>query len=338
MAEQIDRFILPSTGTPQTAFMLSRTPDTSTLQVYRNGILMYPGVAPPSDYSVVGGLVTIYITANDDLIQFVYQVGPQALTGSLTTAQDFIYQALRKIGALRPGYTPSPEILSDAMTEWSLMFDEFNADRLMQNSNPDFVYPVTGPGSASDGNGYTVGPSGADWTGPRPTSIIRANLVQTTFGPQPVYIPIKPISQEQWASLAIRQIPAVNITAVFWYDPQYPLGVFNVFPPLNGNSIELFQWGAYVTPANLAASYAAPPGYENVIVTNLAERLYYMTCTKQMVLERAPYLIISGKAKLAREAVQVINRPINPMPTDYPSGDRPGGFYDSFVTYTGDPY
>lgn len=252
-------------------------------------------------------------------------------------ASDFIYQALRRIGHLRPGYTASPELLADALNEWQLMFDELNTDRTNQYSNPDFVYPVTGPGSQTNGNGYTVGPSGADWTGPRPTSIIRANLVQTTVGPQPVYIPIQPISQEQWASLAIRQIPAVNITSVFWYDPQFPNGVFNVFPPLSGNSIELFQWGTLSVPNALSASYSGPPGYAAMVAAGLAERLYYMV-PKLLMPEKAPYPVIAGKAKLALDRIRLLNRPINPMRNDFRGGGRPSGFYDSFVWETGEPY
>lgn len=255
---------------------------------------------------------------------------------AFTTAQDVVYQALRKLGHLRPGYNASPELLADALQEWTLLDDELNTQRNAQFTNPDYVYPVTGPGSASGGNGYTIGPSGADWTGPRPTSIIRANLVQTNGG-QKVYIPLSPINQEQWANLAIRQIPAVNITALFWYDPQYPNGVFNVFPPLNGNSIELFQWGTLAAPATLASAYAAPPGYLNVVVCGLAKRLYYMV-PKQLMPEKKPYMQVAGEAKLAVDKINMLNRTIPLLSSDAPGGAPRDGFYDSFVTYTGEPY
>lgn len=252
-------------------------------------------------------------------------------------ASDFLYMALRRLGHLRPGYTASPELLADGLNEWQLMFDELNTGRTNQYSNPDFVYPVTGPGSQTNGNGYQIGPTAADWVGPRPTAIIRANLVQTTVGPQPVYIPIKPISQEQWAALAIRQIPAVNITSVFWYDPQYPNGVFNVFPPLNGNSIEIFQWGVLSVPATLGTSYSGPPGYAAMVAAGLAERLYYLV-PKMLMPEKGPYQLIASKAKYALDQLRRLNRPLNPLPNDFGGGGQPDGFYDSFVTYTGEPY
>lgn len=329
----IDRFTLPGSGTPQTVFALTYGPDAATLEAYRNGVLLYPA----TDYMLSGSNVTLLVTAHNDLIQFSYYVATVTPSGSgLATAQDFIYQALRKLGHLRPGYLPSPELLNDALNEWGLFFDALGTDRLNQFTNPDYVYSVTGPGSQSGGNGYQIGPTAADWVGPRPTSIIRANLVQNN-APQKVYIPMQPISQEQWAALAVRQIPATNIASVFWYDPQFPNGVFNVFPPINGNSIELFQFGTLAPPANLAALYSAPPGYEDMLVFNLAARLYYMV-PKMIMPEKVPYQLIAGQAKAALDKLRMLNRPVNQLGNDFRGGGRPDGFFDSFITYTGEPY
>lgn len=131
----------------------------------------------------------------------------------------------------RPGYTPSPELLADGLTEWGMLFDSWSAERTMGFSIPQYVYPVTGPGSQSGGNGYQLGPTAADWVGPRPESIVRANLEMTSMGAQPVYLPIRMLSAEDWASLSIRQIPGINVTNLAYWEPQFPNGVFNVFPP-----------------------------------------------------------------------------------------------------------
>lgn len=318
-------------------------------------------------------------------------------------ASEFIYQAFRKIGQLRPGAGSTPELMQDALTEWAAFFDELAAERNTQYSNPVFQYPVTGPGSLTGGNGYSIGPiftftgttsigsasitavsnifglvvgqkvSGTgipagstiatisptaitishlataagvtvisvtpDFVGPRPESIIRANLVFTSQGPQPVYIQLQPVTQEQWASLAILQIPATNVTSIFWYDPQFPQGVINVFPPLNGNALQFYTWGVLSPPASLATVYTAPPGYWDMVVFGLAERLYYMA-TKGVVIKPAPYAIIAAKAQLARDKVRRVNRPIPRLANDFSSRGAGGasGFYDSFVTYTGEPY
>lgn len=247
---------------------------------------------------------------------------------------------MRKIGSLRPGYTASPEFLADGLVEWNSWFDAMNADPACQFSNPSFKYNVTGPGSQTGGNGYQVGPTAADWVGPRPTSIIAANLVFTDIVPNPVYIRLVPVTQRQWASLSVQQISASQVTNIFWYDPQFPNGVFNVFPPLTGNAIQLYQSGSLVPPANLAAAYAAPPGYEDMVIYGLAKRLYHMV-DRDAIPRVAPYGVIAGQADLALDRVKAMNKPIPEMSADAPSGSRMhggDGFYDSFVTWTGEPY
>jgi hypothetical protein len=265
------------------------------------------------------------------------------------TGQQWIMMAFRRIGQERPGYTTSPELLQDALNEWVLFYDMLGSERNAQYSNPHFEYPVTGAGSQTGGNGYLIGPTAttapatattlaggaSDFLGPRPESIIRANCIINTAG-QPVYIPLRPVSQEEWASLAVQQIPGVNITNVFWYDPQFPNGVINFFPPISGNTIQIYQWGILTPPANLGAQYAAPPGYGEMVVSGLAERLYHMV-TKKMCPRPAPYQVIAGKAHRALDQIRAVNRPIPRLASDFPSGSGPDGFYDSFVSYTGEP-
>ena len=255
----------------------------------------------------------------------------------LVTAQDFILSALRKVGQLRPGYKPSPELLADGLNEWQMMFDSWAAERTMGFSIPQYTYAVTGPGSKSNGNGYDVGPSATNWVGPRPESIVRANLVMTSVGPQPVYLPIRMLSAEDWADLSIRQIPGINVTNLAYYDPQFPNGVFNVFPPLTGNSIELFCWSGFATPATLATAYSAPAGYQDAVVYSLGERLWPM-CTHDVLVHKIPFTKLCGLAHAAREKVRMVNRPIPTLRADFRGGSKPAGYYDSNVARTGEPY
>lgn len=261
----------------------------------------------------------------------------------LVTAQDYILSALRKIGQLRPGYVSNLELLADGLNEWGMMFDSWSAERTMGFSIPQYQYSVNGPGSQQGGNGYLIGPTAHsagnanDFQGPRPESIVRANCVMLNTGPQPVYIPMRPISAEEWASLSIRQIPAINVTSLFYYDPQFPNGVLNLFPPLTGNSIELFTWYGFATPVSLATAYSAPPGYQDAVVYSLAERLYWMI-TLDIAVHKIPFQILAAKAAAARDKVRMVNRPLPTLRNDFHSGSKPAGYYDSFVSYTGEPY
>lgn len=331
------------------------------------------------------------------------------------TAQDVLYMAFRRCGQMRAGWTPSDSLLEDGLREWWTLFDELNAERTANFSLPDFVYPVTGAGSLTNGNGYGVGPrftftgttvststtvavantiglidgmmisgtgipSGAtivsiaintaivisapatgsatvtitvtpDWIGPRPASIVRANLKFTSQGPQPVYIQLTPVSGEQWMALAIQQIPGVNITSIFWYNPTYPVGTFNVFPPLTGNAIQMYTWGNLEPPpspgqsnyttlaAALAYPYSQPPGYATAVEWALAARLNPLV-PKRAVINPLSQESLEGRSYEAWERIRRINRPAPGLATDAPSGGDAGnrGNYDSFVTYTGEPY
>lgn len=322
---------------------------------------------------------------------------------ALLIAQDYISLAFRHCGQMRPGYILPDPMLQEGLTEWGCLFDSWAAERTMGFSIPQYVYPVTGPGSLQGGNGYSVGPiftftgttsigsaivtalsntlgliagqvvrgtgipvgttilsidsatqitlsavataAGSvtisvipDFIGPRPESIVRANLVMTNVGPQPVYIPIRMISAEEWAALAIRQIPSINVTSIAYYDPQFPQGVFNVFPPLNGNSIEFFTWSAFATPTSLTQTYSAPPGYQDAVVCSLAERLWPL-CTTELMPRRNPQQWMSGRAYEACQKVRTVNRDIPTLRSEAPgSRNQSGGYMDSNVRWVGEPY
>lgn len=252
---------------------------------------------------------------------------------------------------MRAGWTPSDELMNDGLREWYTFYDFLNGNRTAQYSIPDYVYPVTGPGSQTNGNGYEVGPTAADWVGPRPVSIARANLVQTNMGPQPVYIQLRNVSMEAWADLAIQQIPGIDITSIYYYDPQYPNGVFNVFPPLTGNSIQLYTWGFLTPPpslgqanyttitAALATAFLQPPMYADMTIWELASRLLPLV-PKVAVVKPVSVEYLNGKAYASLQEVKRVNRPVPILATDAPSDRANGanGYYDSFVTYTGEPY
>lgn len=324
---------------------------------------------------------------------------------ALTLAGDYIYQAYRKCGQLRPGARSNTDMIADGLNEWQMLVDSWAAERTMQFSIPQLEFVVNKPGSQNNGNGYLVGPAytftgttvigspviacaaadtlnvsigeaiagvglpanstvasfalggtsitinqnctaaGAvsitatpDFNTPRrPDSIVNANCVMLNTGPQPVYIPMVSISQAEWANQAIRQIPAINVTTLFYYDPQFPNGVFNVFPPLLNNGIELFTWGALGPPATANAPIALPPGYLDAVIWSLAERLWPL-CTHDLATHKMPFGSVANFAHQAREKVRRVNRPLNTLASDFRGGaGKPTGYYDSFISQTGLP-
>lgn len=322
------------------------------------------------------------------------------------TASDFIYTAFRRCGQMRPGYTNSPDLLNDGLNEFKAMYDGWNAERTLNFSIPDYIYPISGATSLNGIYGkniqWTVGPvftftgdtnsnttiltqytngliigmylTGAgipantyitgistgvsitisaaatatatgvtftitpSFTGPRPEAILRMNLVYQQNANAPTRIPLSPISAEEFANISVLQLTPINVTTVFYYDPQFPQGVINVWPPLNANSLEFFTWGFLNPPATLSSTYFAPPGYQDAIQWTLASRLWGL-CTNQVMLNRFPLQYIAGQAAIARAKIKAVNAPSPRLANDFSGGGRPGvGVCDWNLLLTGIPY
>lgn len=263
----------------------------------------------------------------------------------LVTAQDYIYLAFRTCGQMRAGYTLPPEMLSDGLDQWTLLFDAFNARRTMNYTMPDYIFPITGPGTGTTGNGqtfggsgYTIGPSGADFTAPRPVAIARLNLYQTANAGPPSRIPMSMLSMEEWTAIISPVIPAINVATVAAYDPQFPNGVIWVWPQLDGNSLEIFTWGHLVPPASLSTPFAAPPGYGDLVVYQLATRLWSF-CTKDIMPERRNFQWVAGQAEIIRQRVSSVNAPRPRLNNDFTGGHAGNaGVNDWNLLLNGVPY
>ena len=266
----------------------------------------------------------------------------------LVTAGDYIYQAFRRCGQMRPGYKPPPELLQDGLDDWKVMFDGYNACRTLAYTMPDYVYAVpaggghgtTGNGQTFGGAGFTIGPTAVDFTGPRPEAIARCNLYLTTASPStPTRIPLSQLSMEEWTSIISPVLTPINVGTCFAYDPQYPNGVLWVWPPLNGNSLEIFTWGFLTPPAALTTAFTAPPGYADVVIWDLARRLWPL-CTKDMMPNKVSHQWLCGQAAIARKAVMDVNRPMPRLATDFRGGmhQNTAGASDWALLLTGVPY
>src|ERR1700690_3356540 len=261
----------------------------------------------------------------------------------LITAQDFIYAALRRCGQMRPGYRNSPELLADGLEAWTLLFDSWNAERPLQSPRPDYVFAVPGSGHGTTGNGQTFGGAGyqigsgaPDFNVPRPTDISKMNLYLTSASPtMPARIPMTKLgSMEEWGSITVPNLTPINVATCFFYDKQLPYGVIWVWPPLNGNSLEIFGWGTLAPPANLAAGYSAPAGYAEAIIWALAEALWPL-CTHDVMPHKLSLQYISGKALIAKQKLKALNAPRPLLKNDFPGGR---GVDTLSTILTGEPY
>ena len=263
------------------------------------------------------------------------------------TAQSLITLALRNCGQMRPGYTPGPELLADGLAQFQLIFDTYNAQRTLQYTQPDYVFPVAGPGHGTTvggqsfaGTGYQIGPTATDFvTLFTPQAIVRMNLYMTSASPsQPTRIPLRQISMEEWMNIITLNITATSVTTVFAYDTQYPNGVIWVWPPLNGNSLEIFTWGFLTPPATLGSVIVLPPGFQDLIVWHLTQRLWPL-CTQDIMPHKLPLQYINGQKVKAEALVKKLNAPSPRMTCNFKGGStQKTGVSDWGLLLGGIPY
>lgn len=246
----------------------------------------------------------------------------------LVTAQDYIQRAYRKCGQMRAMYTPSPELLSEGMDEWYTMFDSWNTERTAAYTEPDFVFPVTGPGHGVTGNnltfggtGYQIGPTAQDFIAERPTAISKINMYLTSVSPAfPSRTALQQLhSKEEWGSITTIQLMPGPESTAFFYDPQYPNGVIWLWPPLNSNSLEIFTWGKLYPPTTIDEIWSAPPGYAEAVIWGLAERLWPL-CTAEFMPRKLSLQYIHGKAYAAMQRIKSLNAPMPHIVNDFDIG------------------
>ena len=182
----------------------------------------------------------------------------------MTTALDLITGALIDLGVYAPG-----ETVTDADAEYCLgklndLLDSWSNESLACYANLEQSV-VLQVGVSQ----YTIG-SGGMIAAPRPLRI------QT--GPGAAYITdfnnnvfgVDVIPQDQWNMLGNRTVTS-NIPDTIFYDPQYPLGIINVYPtPSIGYTLYFDSYLQLSEFSSLSTTVSFPPGYVRAIKSNLA--------------------------------------------------------------------
>jgi hypothetical protein len=179
-----------------------------------------------------------------------------------TTAGDQINGALRLIGMLAEGETPSAATSQDALTALNQMIDSWNTERLSVFSTQDQVFSWT-PGLIS----RTLGPTG-DFVGNRPIL-----LDDSTYFRDPangISFGIKIVNQQQYNGIAVKTVTS-TYPQVIWVNMTYPDIEMYIYPvPTKVLEWHFVSVKELTQPATLATSLAFPPGYLRAFRFNLA--------------------------------------------------------------------
>ena len=179
-----------------------------------------------------------------------------------TTAGDQINGALRLLGVLAEGETPSAETSQDALTALNQMIDSWNTERLAVFSTQDqiFLWPS---GELS----RTLGPTG-NFVGNRPVLLDDATYFRD---PQTnVSYGIKFINQQQYDGIAVKTVTSTYPQVIF-VNMTYPDINMYVYPkPLRELEWHFISVEELTQPAELATPLTFPPGYLRAFRYNLA--------------------------------------------------------------------
>ena len=179
-----------------------------------------------------------------------------------TSAGDQINGAMRLIGMLAEGETPSAAASQDALSAMNQMIDSWNTERLSVFSTQDQVF--TWPASTLS---RTLGPSG-DFVGNRPillddSTYFRDAATNVSYG-------IKIINQQQYNGIAVKTVTS-TYPQVMWVNMTYPDIEMYVYPvPLRPLEWHFVSVEELTQPAVLATTLSFPPGYLRAFKYNLA--------------------------------------------------------------------
>tara|TARA_R110000868_G_scaffold63702_1_gene192039 strand:+ start:142 stop:855 length:714 start_codon:yes stop_codon:yes gene_type:complete len=179
-----------------------------------------------------------------------------------TSAGDQINGALRLIGQLAEGETPSAATSADALTAMNQMLDSWSAERLSVFSTQDQVF--TWPASTKS---RTIGPTG-DFVGNRPVL-----LDDSTYFRDPsnnISFGIKIINQQQYDGIAVKTVTS-TYPQVIWLNMDMPNMDMYIYPvPTKALEWHFISVTELVEPATLATTLVVPPGYLRCFRFNLA--------------------------------------------------------------------
>lgn len=219
------------------------------------------------------------------------------------TAGDQINRALRLIGVLAEGETPSAETSQDALVALNQMIDSWNTERLSIFSTIDQVF--TWPANEIT---RTLGPSG-DFVGLRPVL-----LDDSTYYRDPqtnVSYGIKFINQQQYDGIAVKTVTS-TYPQVMWTNMEYPDISMTIYPkPTRELEWHFVSVRELDQPVALDTVLTFPPGYLRAFTYNLA-----MEMAPEFGVEPSPQ--VKRIAMTSKRNLKRINNPDDVMSMPYP--------------------
>lgn len=215
-----------------------------------------------------------------------------------TTCLDLITGALRNIGALEAGETPTAQDSTDAQQVLNDLLESWSVDHLFIFSQNENILTFV-PNQYQ----YTIG-TGGNFNIPRPLRITNAFTRITAFGSTGLDYPIAIVHRDKYTNIGLKSVNGPWPTLLY-YDPSFPLGNLYFYPnPSQAGVLHLWTDVIIADFQNLTDAINLPQGYARAIKKNLA-------------LELAPEYGKSASPLLVKQAAEskMMIKQLNAEPT-----------------------
>ena len=220
----------------------------------------------------------------------------------MTTANEQINGALRLLGVLAEGETPSASTSQDALATLNQMIDSWNTERLSVFSTQDQVKTWL-PNLISN----TLGPTGT-LVGQRPVLVDDATYFRDPANN--ISYGIKLINQQQYNGIAVKTVTS-TYPQVMWVNMTYPDIEIYVYPvPTKPLEFHFVSVEPLMSVPTLATDITMPLGYLRAFKYNLACEL-----AAEFGVEPSPQVL--RVAMTSKRNLKRINNPDDIMALPY---------------------
>lgn len=178
-----------------------------------------------------------------------------------------MYASLTELNVLAAGEAASAVDGAQALATLNRLIDQWAAEQLMIYSITRTTWAiVSGTGT------YLVG-TGAAVNIARPVFVQTVRFQDTSTDPDTEY-PLSALTDDGYQGLVLKALTSVLPTS-YYYNPTYPSGTLTFWPVPTSSTLQgvIYASTAVTQFAGLTTTVSLPPGYERMIVKNLAVEL-----------------------------------------------------------------
>jgi len=202
------------------------------------------------------------------------------------TVTELIKAALRKIGAIASGETPTNAEMQDALIQLRALLRQWSSESTMVFKTAIVTHTLDGSAS------YTIG-SGADIDTTRPVRINSAYVTVSNVDHQ-----LKIIDSTKYSKIALKDI-GTTYSEYLWYNPGYSQATLYLFPAGSG-TLTMHVNIPLTDPTTLTEDVVMPGEYDEAIIWNLA-------CSMAPEYGREPTQFMLMSAEMSKRDIISIN-------------------------------